>query len=254
MVKYYRINEVVKLTSVSVRTLHYYDEINLLNPSHRTASGHRRYSKDDLLKLQQITTFKFMSFSLTNIQGLLQNPNFNLHESLKIQAEVLTEEAAKISKISKLLCYLMDQIKVRETIDWEIVIKIIEALQLTESERQKWYEKYLSTDELYEFEKFCGHRTDEYWNDYHKRWKLMFDEVKENLQTDPEGDIGIYLAKKWLSLVDEVHSDKVHLRSKLWEGYKAGVIPQEQLPYDKGIIDYISHAVNKLNKISIENN
>lgn len=252
MVKYYRINEVVKLTSVSVRTLHYYDEINLLNPSHRTASGHRRYSKDDLLKLQQISTFKFMGFSLTNIQNLLQNPNFNLHESLKIQAEILSEEAVKINKVSKLLCYLMDQIKEREAIDWEIVIQIIEALQLTEVERQKWYEKYLTTDELNEFKKLCGHRTSEYWKDYHRRWEYMFDEVKENLKTDPESDIGIYLAKKWLILVEEVHSGKVHLRSKLWEGYKAGIIPQEQLPYNKDIIDYISKAVNKLNQISTE--
>ena len=108
MEKYYRINEVVTLTSVSVRTLHYYDETNLLKPSHRTASGHRLYSNDDLLKLQQIITFKFMGFSLSSIQNLLQEPNFKISESLKIQAEVLANEAHRIITISKLLDYLVD--------------------------------------------------------------------------------------------------------------------------------------------------
>lgn len=52
------VNEVSKIVGVSVRTLHYYDEINLLKPTKITASGYRLYANDDLVILQQILLFK----------------------------------------------------------------------------------------------------------------------------------------------------------------------------------------------------
>jgi DNA-binding transcriptional MerR regulator len=240
--------QVVALTSVSVRTLHYYDETNLLKPSHRTEGSHRLYSNDDLLRLQQIITFKFMGFSLTSIQKLLQEPNFKISESLKIQAEIMSNEALRIIKISKLLNYLVDQFSVTEATNWEVITKIIETLQLSEADRNTWYKKFLTHEELHEFDQLCGHRTEEYWRDYHERWNIMFAEVKDNINSDPESYIGIQLAKKWLSLVEEIHPKQSDLSKKLWEGYKAGVIPQDQLVHDQDIIAYITQAVNKLHK------
>jgi len=59
----YRIKEFSDKTSVTVRTLQYYDDIDLLKPSSRSQAGHRLYSEGDMLKLQQITTLKFMGFN-----------------------------------------------------------------------------------------------------------------------------------------------------------------------------------------------
>ena len=88
--------------------------------------------------------------------------------------------------------------------------------------------------------------TDEFWKDYHKKWSDLFEEVKENLHTKPEGEIGARLAKKWMNLVNEVYPEKHKLRKKLWDGYKAGVIPENQLAYDKSIVTYITKACEKL--------
>lgn len=250
MVKYYRINEVVKLTAISVRTLHYYDEIKLLTPSHRTTSGQRLYSQDDLFKLQQIVTFKFMGFSLVKIQKLLQEPTFNMSESLKEQASILAEQVLQIEKASKLTRYLSDRISLKQSIDWEILIKIIETFQSNEVNRHKWYEKFLIKEELCELQKIFEHYTDDFWEDYHQRWHQMFDEVKKHLHTDPGSGIGIYLAQKWLKLVDEIYAGKPKLREKLWEGYKAGIIPQDQLSYDEEIVTYITQAINKLKTLA----
>ena len=52
MIETYRIKKFSELTSVTVRTLQYYDEIDLLKLSTRMASGHRLYSEGDMLKLQ----------------------------------------------------------------------------------------------------------------------------------------------------------------------------------------------------------
>ena len=57
-------SQVAKLTGISVRTLQYYDEINLLNPSQLTSSGYRLYDDEDLKKLQQILFFKELDFKL----------------------------------------------------------------------------------------------------------------------------------------------------------------------------------------------
>jgi len=247
MAKYYRINEVLQLTSVSLRTLHYYDEIKLLSPSYRTEGGHRLYSSEDLIKLQQIVTFKFMGFSLKKIKSLLSDSTFNIHASLKAQAELIRKEASRIEAVSKLLNHLVGDLNEKDKIEWNELIKIIQILQLNESDRQKWYEKYLNQVELNEMNQLFSGYTDEFWADYHKRWDALFDEVRQNLNSDPESDVGLLLAKKWMNLVNEVYAGKPELSKKLWEGYKAGVIPENQLHHDHTIISYITKACDKLN-------
>ena len=64
-------SQVAKLTGISVRTLQYYDEINLLNPSQLTSSGYRLYDDEDLKKLQQILFFKELDFKLKEIKAII---------------------------------------------------------------------------------------------------------------------------------------------------------------------------------------
>jgi MerR family transcriptional regulator, thiopeptide resistance regulator len=54
----FKVGDLSKRTGLSIRTLHYYDEIGLLSPSHRTESGYRVYGKQDIIRLQQIITLK----------------------------------------------------------------------------------------------------------------------------------------------------------------------------------------------------
>jgi DNA-binding transcriptional MerR regulator len=244
MSKYYRINEIVQLTSVSIRALHYYDQIKLLSPSYRTEGGHRLYSKDDLIKLQQIMTLKFMGFSLKKIQNLLQASTFNIHESLKVQSDLIKKELSRIEAVAKLLDHLIDNFQ--NTIDWDSIIKIIEILQLNEIDKQKWYEKYLSQDELEEINTLFSGYTDEFWKNYHKRWDELFSEVMQNIHTDPESKIGKQLATKWMNLVNEIYAGKPELSKKLWDGYRAGIIPESQLRYDQSIINYITKACENI--------
>jgi MerR family transcriptional regulator, thiopeptide resistance regulator len=59
-----KVGDLSKRTGLSIRTLHHYDEIGLLSPSHRTESGYRVYDKQDIIRLQQITAV-FSSVSHT---------------------------------------------------------------------------------------------------------------------------------------------------------------------------------------------
>lgn len=64
------VNEVAKLTGITVRALHYYDEINLLKPSDNYQAGYRLYSNEDVETLQQIMFLKEIGFELKQIKIL----------------------------------------------------------------------------------------------------------------------------------------------------------------------------------------
>ena len=84
-----KISEVAKLSGVTVRTLHYYDEIGLLNPSETTEVGYRMYSNKDLETLQQILFFRELDFPLNEIKEIMKNPNYDKNEALNKHKELL---------------------------------------------------------------------------------------------------------------------------------------------------------------------
>ena len=90
-----KISEVAKFTGVTIRTLHYYDEIGLLKPSKITESGYRLYSMEDIEVLQQILFFRELDFPLNEIKEIMNNPNYNKAEALKKQKELLMKKRQK---------------------------------------------------------------------------------------------------------------------------------------------------------------
>ena len=84
------VNEVSKLTGVSIRTLQYYDTIGLLKPIEYTESGYRLYDDTSLERLQQILLFKELKFPLKEIKKIIDAPNFDRNKALEQQIELLT--------------------------------------------------------------------------------------------------------------------------------------------------------------------
>ena len=81
------VNEVSKLTGVSIRTLQYYDTIGLLKPIEYTESGYRLYDDTSLERLQQILLFKELEFPLKEIKKIIDAPNFDRNKALEQQIE-----------------------------------------------------------------------------------------------------------------------------------------------------------------------
>lgn len=84
------VKEVSLLTGVSIRTLHYYDQIGLLHPFKITEAGYRVYREDDLVRLQQILLFRELEFPLQDIKAILDSPDFDQKKALEQQIELLT--------------------------------------------------------------------------------------------------------------------------------------------------------------------
>lgn len=84
------VNEVSKLTGISVRTLHHYDEIGLLKPTTTTEAGYRLYDDKALERLQHILLFRELQFPLKDIKAILDSPDFDRNKALEQQIELLT--------------------------------------------------------------------------------------------------------------------------------------------------------------------
>ena len=84
------VKEVSKLTGVSVRTLHHYDEIGLLKPDSITEAGYRMYDDTALERLQHILLFRELQFPLKDIKKILDSPDFDRNKALEQQIELLT--------------------------------------------------------------------------------------------------------------------------------------------------------------------
>ena len=70
------VHEVSKLTGVSIRRLHYYDQIGLLRPSDITESGYRLYNDVAIERLQQILLFRELEFPLKEIKQIIDSKTF----------------------------------------------------------------------------------------------------------------------------------------------------------------------------------
>ena len=100
------ISQVAKLTGVSIRTLQYYDEIDLLKPSKLTTSGYRMYDDDALQTLQQILFFKELEFPLKEIKQILEKPYFDRVSAFKKQKELLLLKRDRLDRLIQLLEHL----------------------------------------------------------------------------------------------------------------------------------------------------
>src|SRR5687767_12327826 len=97
----FTVSQVAKLSLVSVRTLHHYDEIDLLRPSGRTEAGYRLYSEGDLDRLQQILFFRELEFPLEEIGRILDDPEFDVRSALRMQRQMLSERAGRVAALIK---------------------------------------------------------------------------------------------------------------------------------------------------------
>ena len=93
------VKEVSVLTGISVRTLHYYDEIGLLKPTKVTDAGYRLYDDKALAKLQQILIFKELDLSLTQIRIMMENPDLDYTLILAKQRELLELRRERLGRI-----------------------------------------------------------------------------------------------------------------------------------------------------------
>jgi DNA-binding transcriptional MerR regulator len=85
------VSQVARLTGISVRTLHHYDEIGLVRPSARSGAGYRLYAPADLERLQRVLFYRELSTSLADIARILDDPSVDVRAALREQRRALVD-------------------------------------------------------------------------------------------------------------------------------------------------------------------
>ncbi len=95
----YTVKQLSDLAGVTIRTLHYYDEIGLLSPATVGANGYRYYDDTALLRLQQILFYREIGLELLHIKDILDAPGFDLVAALRTHREALTGKIARMEEL-----------------------------------------------------------------------------------------------------------------------------------------------------------
>lgn len=165
----YTTKQLANLAGVSVRTLHYYDQIHLIKPAFTGENGYRYYDKRQLLLLQQVLFFRELDFSLSQIKGILDQPRLDLVKLLETHKLTLNRKA---NRINQLLI----------TID-NTIASIKGQIKMTENE----YFTGLSDEKQAEYQKYAEEHWDRKLVDQStQRWKNMTKAEKDALLADGE--------------------------------------------------------------------
>lgn len=113
----FSVRQLADMAGVSARTLHYYDEIGLLRPQRNPDNGYRIYDRAALLRLQQILFLRELGLSLEEIQAVLDQPDFNLVQSLEAHKEALHTRKVRLERLIQTVQRTINYLK--GTIDME---------------------------------------------------------------------------------------------------------------------------------------
>lgn len=131
------VGEFAAKAGVTKRTVQFYDKVGLLNPSHRTSSGHRCYTKQDLPRLQRILTLKYIGLTIDEIRGIIHRDGHeeDLKESLRVQSTIIGQKMEHLRLVQK---------TVKET------LSLLESLEHVEPERLSPAEGYGESNPAWE--------------------------------------------------------------------------------------------------------
>lgn len=172
------VNEVSKITGISIRTLQYYDTINLLKPVMYTESNYRLYDDSSLERLQQILLLKELEFSLKDIKGILNAPSFDKNKALDQQITLLKMKKEHLENLITFAQEIRD--KGVEKMDFKVFdTKKIE--EYSKEAKNKWGE----TLEYKEYETKSKNWTKKDQSDIMKNFMKIFEEFGQMKDEDP---------------------------------------------------------------------
>ena len=197
----WKVGELARETGLSVRALHYYDEIGLLSPLRRTEAGHRLYDVGDVARLQQIKSLRALGFGLAEVRDCLDRPGFSLRRVIDLHLARLREQI----KLQQKLCNSLEAVAARlgpagEVSVEECVETIMEVISMSER-----LEKYYAPEQLEELDQRRRNLGEERIQRAEAEWTELMEQVRVEMEkgTDPSDDRVQLLAGRWMELVQE---------------------------------------------------
>lgn len=232
-----KIGDLAKQTGVSVRTLHYYDEIGLLSPSHRTEAGYRLYGREDIIRLQQILSLRQIGFSLEEIRECLEQRNFSFDRVIQLHTARLREQIELSQKLLNRLEAIAQAVSSMHTVSVEALIQTIEAMNMLE--------KYYTPEQLESLRQRQELLGEEQIRQVQADWQNLFDQVRAEMAkgTDPTSEPVKALARRSIELIQAFTGGDPGIEQSLnqmWQQEQPEVVSRGMV--DTAVMEYLGRA------------
>lgn len=233
------------LAKVTVRTLHYYDRIGLLKPKHYDRNGFRLYGETEFARLQQITTLKFIGFSLNQIKEILRGREFDLADSLQLQRKILEAQRDRLNHALEAINRAEKVFKQNGATDWESFNKIIEVINMQQN--TDWTKKYYSETAQRRIEERKSLWSPELQERVTKDWNDLTRDIEAAIadNVSPADERAQKLAARWRALIEEFTGGDREIQAGLNRMYADEKNWQTDLkkPFSDEVQNFIAEAM-----------
>lgn len=235
----YSIGELSKISDVTVRTLRYYDEINLLKPVELRKGGRRYYDDSNLTTLEYILTLKEIGFDLKEIKKLLKESVQNPRDLLEMRLKFIEEQLDELSKAKQ---KITTAIQLFDIGDYEHLDEVFSRMQISQKRKiqiTKTRKQHFTSEEqalIANLPQF-GEDSPITWE-----WSNILKEIKQAIELGvPENSRqALELASRWSNLTLEMYEGDWKTAQKAWDIHrKQGNI---------GFANFSEQAVNYIEK------
>lgn len=213
------ISEMAKISGVSVRTLHYYNEIGLLVPSEIiSATGYRYYDDASLIRLQQILFYRELDFPLKEIAKIMKASDYNREEALLKQRELLQLKRKRLDQLIKLLNANLKG-------DTTMSFKEFDTTEIDEARARYAKEaesRWGNTDAFAQSQKKTSGYSQEDWGRVNAQMDELLKKFSEHLGEQPDSKEVQKLVEEWQQYItDTYYSCTKEILSGLGQMYAA---------------------------------
>ncbi|MBZ5203062.1 MerR family transcriptional regulator [Planomicrobium chinense] len=236
---YLSTGELSKLLNVSVRTIRYYDQIGLVEPSKKEAGGKRLYSKEDILNLQKILLLKSLNLSLEDSRQILAEQS--MAAVLLAHKAILKEEIERFHASLKHTQSLLNILDLQESLHWEDLVALVAG-----AEKEKEWSRYFSKEQQTTLKSQLPKLESD--DAATKKWINLIKRIELCLEKgiSPHSPEGLLISEDAELLSDETFGSP-ELEEAFWEVRKSSEASEELglYPIEPAVIDFLESASRK---------
>lgn len=242
----YTVKKLSELSGVTVRTLHFYEELGILKPAYHGSNGYRYYEEKELLQLQQILFFKELGFTLKQIQKVIGKSDFDQLAALHSHRKSISREWEKLGQLMKTIDKTINHLQGKKKMKDK---EMFDGFTLGIVKRAKESESYFVAEALVlaslkgiNVEK----REQSYYDNITKRAHVIFKDLVECIESgnDPASDKVQRIIKKHHAFAEEHHNVSKNVYKALAQLYHEHPEYRKQLdPFHPELAEFMAKAM-----------
>jgi DNA-binding transcriptional MerR regulator len=232
-----KVGELARRTGVSVRTLHFYDEIGLLSPAERTASGHRLYGPREIERLQQIASLRALGLSLDEVRDFLTGGDSSLLNTIEMHADRLRAQITLQRDLLARLDAISRYLQTNEHASTDDLLDAMEMMHMVES--------HFTPEQLEWLQKRREEVGEERIREVEAEWPRLMAEVRNEMEngTDPAHPRVQALMTRWRGLVAEFTGGNPEIAQSLNRMYEEEPEVRTRAGGDDALFEYVGKAM-----------